>query len=308
MTNLYHLPHECKNYETFYPLPFSHWRYFGIVFRKFIYKHRTNSPYISSESLASIVDLSVLSEDELKNVKLESVKKSKSVFLKADLLEIFMDRFGRSLPRLVLFTGHSDRNFDIEPSIPANVVRWYCQNSAISDGKRIFTLPIGIENLSLGRAGRKRFFRATHTTRKLEVFVPPMSPTNPIRKPIVLECRSNPLFEIRTNFLDERSYFDLSSQYRFVLCLEGNGYENHRIWETLYQGNFPILLKSNWSRALEYLALPILLVNSIDEITEELLRSFADLHKNYDPLNHANLWIDYWRGIAAMNFDNIPEL
>ena len=90
---------------------------------------------------------------------------------------------------------------------------------------------------------------------------------------------------------------DLVKRYKFLLCLEGNGYENHRIWESLYLGIFPVLLKTRWSTTLEYLDLPILFINNLEEVNESLLFDFATKHKGYSPNQSETLWIPYWRDL-----------
>jgi hypothetical protein len=184
---------------------------------------------------------------------------------------------------------------------------WFCQNSAISDNKRIFTLPIGLEDISLGRAGRPKFFgesqRRKHKTNR--VFVPPMSPTNSIRRPTVLKCRNSAVFDVYPKFMGEKEYFSISSQYAFVLCLEGNGFENHRIWESLYQGSFPVVLSTPWSKSLQYLGLPILYVDSIEELDYAKLESFRSKHSTWNPLNAQTLWAPFWKKLANGDLSEI---
>jgi hypothetical protein len=165
----------------------------------------------------------------------------------------------------------------------------------------LFTLPLGLENRELGRAGLKKF----HKNRPVpvitnRVFVPPMSPTNPIRRKTILECFENPrVFDIQVQLLEEKDYFELAAKYRFVLCLEGNGFENHRIWETLYRGGLPILLRSNWSQSLCYLNLPIILIESVRELNEEFLifkdREFAKFSPELTPV----LWTPFWKSVIS---------
>lgn len=292
-----HPPDQCHRYQTFVPLPFSHKRHFGIKLRQIRYKGLTNKPFLSSESLASMADVTILNEGQLTRVNLNRIRKMKSLFLNADFLETFLEKFYEDLPEFVLFTGHSDRNFIAIPELLAKVRKWYCQNSSISDNQRIFTLPIGIENLSLGRAGRKQYFTNSKARHINRVLVTPMSPTNPIRKKTVLECMSMSNFDVFTQGLEERDYFAKMHDYQFNLCLEGNGYDTHRLWETLYLGRFPILLHSRWAESLTYLNLPIMIVNSIAEITEERLLAFWRKNEMFKPEEHSALWCDFWRDL-----------
>jgi hypothetical protein len=89
-----------------------------------------------------------------------------------------------------------------------------------------------------------------------------------------------------------------------LLCLEGNGFENHRIWESLYLGIFPVMLKSDWSLSLDYLKLPILLVDEISEITKELLQKFWQTNLDFNPKTKSELWMEYWEDLIASHLDN----
>jgi hypothetical protein len=79
--------------------------------------------------------------------------------------------------------------------------------------------------------------------------------------------------------------------------LEGNGFENHRIWEALYRGSIPILLRTNWSESLREYGFPLLYVDSIDDINQELLVDFGRKHANFDPTSLDALWVPFWKKI-----------
>jgi hypothetical protein len=191
----------------------------------------------------------------------------------------------------------SDENFDDFLSLPPSVSLCLIQNSTISDGDKIFTLPIGLENRKLGRAGNPTLYKNDSNASSInKVFVPPMSPTNPIRKKILSELRaaSSDCFEIDSNYVEIRRYIENVRRYKFILCLEGNGYENHRIWEALYLGIYPVVLDTPWSKSLSYLGLPILFINNIGEITEQRLAEFSGIHSDFRPSEMERLWIPFW--------------
>ena len=59
---------------------------------------------------------------------------------------------------------------------------------------------------------------------------------------------------------------------KFVLCPPGLGPDSYRLWEVLYLGAIPIIERTQggWDDLL--VDLPVLLVDSYDEITPEFLR------------------------------------
>lgn len=79
--------------------------------------------------------------------------------------------------------------------------------------------------------------------------------------------------------------------HSYVLCPRGNGVDTHRLWETLYMGSIPIVL---WDSAhAGWTDLPILFVNSWDEVTEERLR--AELPRfQTTQWNRQKLRVGYW--------------
>ena len=82
--------------------------------------------------------------------------------------------------------------------------------------------------------------------------------------------------------------------HSFVLCPRGAGIDTHRLWETLYMGSIPIVKNDvaheNW------LDLPILFIDSWDQVTEEFLlrekNRIEGMRWNRSKL-HSSYWINY---------------
>lgn len=55
-------------------------------------------------------------------------------------------------------------------------------------------------------------------------------------------------------------YLERCRQHAFVACPRGNGFDTHRVWETLYMGSVPILLDSPLARRV-YAGLPVVFVD-----------------------------------------------
>jgi hypothetical protein len=230
---------------------------------------------------------------------LHKVSSAKSIFIPGEKFAEFLESAGEYIIARTLVTGNSDQNF-VEPiELPSSVSIWLCQNNGILNMENVRTLPIGIENLRLGRSGLTKYFKPHRETAQIDrVLVPPMSPTNDIRLPTIFEAMKRPdIFEVRRTLVAEKVYFSMTRDFRFILCLEGNGFENHRIWETLYQGSFPVMFNSTWSKSLKYLCLPILFIDSLDEIDKDLLKDFASKNSDFKPNKMDTLWIPYWKRI-----------
>jgi hypothetical protein len=307
--NLWHTPLECSNYALYYPLPSSHKRYFSIKRNQIFYKHRTNDPYISGDSIARLTDYHAYGRSKKNSISITKLEEADSIFVPGELLLEFIQKYGSSIKARTLVTGNSDRNFTDEVILPPSIQLWLCQNSAMPTKLGVATLPIGIENISLGRTGFSYYYEKHYQDAdSTVVLVPPMSPTNSIRFKIVAEAMGRPdVFHVHRHLLPEKEYFSLVRSYRFIMCCEGNGFENHRIWETLYQGSFPVMLNSAWANSLKYLNLPILLINDLSEVTADLLKEFEVRHKDFDPSNTAQLWTPFWKSIILNAIVGPPQ-
>lgn len=285
-------------------------RYSAILARQFFFKLSTNAPYVSGDSIAKLCDYIAFGWFGSSKFDEAASKSAKSIFVRAEQLEE-LEVFGESLglrPSVVV-TGNSDRNFTVDRANPLGCKLWLCQNNAMTPRPGLATLPIGLENRRLGRLGQKSLFRKSKRrmqTALTRVFVPPMRPTNPERIKAVEEAQRRPdLFHVSREYVHERKYLDRVKDFQFVLCLEGNGFENHRIWECLYLGVFPILLRSRWSQSLTYLDLPLLVVDSLDDVCWELLEDFVARHSNWSPDSSDAIWVNYWRRVLETGHTSV---
>lgn len=104
-------------------------------------------------------------------------------------------------------------------------------------------------------------------------------------KPWVTVGTPVPTLEGRKQFLTD------IRNHSYVLCPRGNGVDTHRLWETLYLGSIPVVLwdtvHSGWTD------LPILFVNSWEEVTEDRLQR-EEVRFRETSWNLEKLTIDYW--------------
>jgi len=294
---------------------FSHFDFIKIMARRIVYFRSISSPYLSGDLFATMVDYAPWrskkhlltealrglllreSKDFEPRINLRRLASANSIFIPSHEIGSFVQKYQEHINAKVIVCGNSDFNFTEIPLMPNSVKICILQNSAISDGQKIFTLPIGLENLSLGRAGIKRFHKNLNSHSIYDrILIPPMSPTNKERYNALIWGRENPsIADTFFTLLPIEQYFDLAARYKFVFCSEGNGFENHRIWESLYQGSFPVLLKTAWSESLSNLGLPILYVGSYAEITSNLLHNFYESNKDFDPSACGWLWGPTWK-------------
>ena len=225
--------------------------------------------------------------------------KAKSVSVPSNILCEFFSLYGHLLNETVVISGNSDINFEKLNFLPLGCKKLYLQNSAISDNPRIGILPIGLENAKFGRGGLKKFYIREELPKFFnKILIPPMANTNSIRLNVLAWAKKNSeICEYRNEYLDINEYIELVNEYLFVFCAEGNGYDTHRLWETLYLNSFPIVLNTRWSKSLKDFNLPILFVDSLEELTKEKLDEHRRINVGFSAINHEILWIKYWKDV-----------
>lgn len=80
--------------------------------------------------------------------------------------------------------------------------------------------------------------------------------------------------EYNMSSLARINYLDKLRSYSLVPCPEGNGIDTHRLWETLYMGGTPVVIRNNFlPKVLD--ELPVIQLNSWEELTDtNILESF----------------------------------
>ena len=128
----------------------------AIRYRQFKFRKKTSSPYLSGDAFRSLCEIVIDSESDLDLVDKRRFDNS-NVFCRSDLLPSLIERVKGKGVIKNLVCGNSDFDFNNVPQGLLKVTqRAFLQNSSISDGKHIFTLPIGIENLRYGMNGLPR--------------------------------------------------------------------------------------------------------------------------------------------------------
>jgi hypothetical protein len=291
------------------PLPRSYFRILRIRVLRILFFFRNNSPYISGDSIAELTDYYVFGRNSKRPLNRKRLQESESISVPGHMFHLLLNHLFE-LPKLkTVVTCNSDQNFSGLVNLPSNISLWLCQNNSMSGDSRVHTLPIGIENIRLARSGFPNLHRPQSKFEiQNRVLVPPMSPTNVIRAQILEELNhNNSYFDIQTEYLKAKRYFSMTRRYRFILALEGNGFENHRIWEALYQNSFPVMLRTKWSLSLAELKLPIMYIDSISDISGNSLETFLQSHGGFQSNQHEALWTPYWKELIESGVFRNPN-
>lgn len=201
--------------------------------------------------------------------------------------------------KLIIVTHNSDMNVDDSFMLPDNVIKWYTQN-VNTINPRIESIPIGLEN--------DRWFPEVKKKEKmLAKLKEPRNYRNLVymnfnianapakRQPVYDYFKDKPWVTVQMgkNGIDFDEYLDNIYNHKFVLCPEGNGIDTHRIWETLYMGNIPIVLDSINNNF--YRNLSIIPTLSWEGINERFLENtYNSIYLN-DWDSRDILTFDYWK-------------
>jgi hypothetical protein len=89
-----------------------------------------------------------------------------------------------------------------------------------------------------------------------------------------------------------QTYKEELLDHKFILCPRGNGVDTHRMWEALYCGVIPVVQRSHVHAGIEG-KLPVLFVDSYQDVTEDLLLSVYHEYKN-KTWNMNMLAVSWW--------------
>lgn len=279
-------------------------RYFLLLFSfctLFGLERASSYPYLSGDTWRFFADWRLSKEEEFDP---KEVKLGDSVFVEYDLLK----KFGRKyLPkiknRFILITPNCESGTDNpQPGRFAEILNskklfaWFVQNIDREPSERVIPIPIGLANQvwTHGQVAALEPFALSQTPREKRdyfVYVNFSLYTNPdARRPCFAHFQEMP----SAYFAHERSFEEYladMSRSVFVASPPGNGLDCHRTWEALLLGCYPIVLSSTLNPLYENL--PVVVVSSWDEVTEEFLQKKQEefLHEKW---NFDKLYAPYW--------------
>ena len=192
------------------------------------------------------------------------------------------------------------------PSVPGKlerylndpkIIAWFGKNIDRNHPK-LHPLPIGLANNNTP-CGNTNVVKAAITsapsptarrTDKL-VYMNMIIRSNPKERVAALKALKDKKFCQFSERKPFAQYMKELSQFRFVASPNGLGTDCHRTWEAMLVGTIPIVTRSSIVELFD--DLPVLIIDSWDQITRELLeQKFEEItSKSY---NLKKLYADYW--------------
>ena len=259
--------------------------------RQSLNKNQSSFPYLSGDTFKALSDFSFSSENDFQTTR--DWRNVRVVFCKSDLFELFDSLRPSNLNPKVIICGNSDFDFhSIELKSYSGLKAIFLQNSFVSDQKLIYTLPIGLENARYSSNGRTRLFSNSLTTSKLnKVLVGPFGNTHSERIPL-MEMRSDISRHCIGERVNTKNHLRNLDSFKYVACPRGNGVDTHRVWESMYRGAIPVLVRNPWSQSLFDFGFPIILLDSWNEISHVINKD--SLLNPSQIRNSPFLWMPSW--------------
>lgn len=240
-----------------------------------------------------------------KNLDLKSLQKipeATTIFVKTDDLDFFFFKARRWINTSYILITH-DSDFEAPGKFlqflkDPQLIAWFGQNPSVTPSEKFIPIPIGIANpnwkhgnTSLIDAHRSPFFEGE---RPFLVYLNFSQNTYPQeRTPVFYQFCNKPFCLTKVNVGFDEYLSDLKT-VKFVLSPRGNGLDCHRTWEALLMGAVPVVKTSYLD--LIYEGLPVVIVNSWDEVTESfLIQKWDELQKQ--SFDDSKLTLGYWLGL-----------
>lgn len=246
---------------------------------------------------------------------LHNVKDGDTVYICTTAIPMFAQYYLQRLKtHIVLVSGDAD---DSIPSVHEQsciailqspyILQWFAQNCVL-DHTKLVHLPIGLDyhtmSVSDSRWGSKQ-----SPIEQEQSILNIASGTAPFYERL-RKCYST--FHFALNRGDRQEAYDSipkelvmyeptfvtrtqshvrQAEYAFVLSPFGGGPDCHRTWEALILGCIPIICSSNLDSLFE--GLPVLIVNSWKDVTQELLDTTVESYKGRT-FQYEKLTMKYW--------------
>lgn len=207
-----------------------------------------------------------------------SQKREDILYLRSDGLSQFLSQ-GAPTQRVVLAGGtdHDITKAEYETMTSFPSTKFFVQNLDFPETSNIFSLPIGVEDLSWGKNGMPWNFRKKLITRTKaqKILIGPFGNTHKVRSDCLRAGMSSKISQVLPERLPSWRYSSIASRYLFVACPRGNGLDTHRFWETLYRGSVPVVKDSAHSSNLRRYQVPHVSIrewdsDDLDQITAQV--------------------------------------
>lgn len=245
--------------------------------------------------------------------KFLSLASNDIAYIKTDMVKLGLNELNwrgkiqKLRPAKIWIMGHSTHPIDQTTfdKYQHNCQKWFATNK-LCNNEKIQALPIGITNNTKERLMHPIYgntdimIQTMNKSRSLKNLVYlnfNVATFKEDRIPCFNYFKDKPWVTVGSNIqtLDGRQTFlEEIRNHKFSICPRGAGVDTHRLWETLYMGSIPVVIKHD--ALMDFNDLPILFIDKWINVTEEFL------NKKYDEMqamqwNMDKLKFSYWENL-----------
>lgn len=267
---------------------------------RYYLNRRTSNPYISGDSFRALF------KNRIEGEKPNYSANGPFIFCESAHVSHFLDTHAHTIDHnFILISGNGDFNFNSLPvkNLPPNMKHWFGQNILFSC-PNCTPLPIGLENRYFMRSGQISKIKNIQKKAYLKepVIFGAFNTSNNIEERIPAKeyLLMHPLRREPKNRLPVNKFQHEMSKAMFTLSPPGNGFDCHRTWEALYFKTVPIVKKSIWADYFINLGLPLLAVNSWEDLlkfNEKFLTNWY--HEHIEGFSNQALYMPYWESLIT---------
>ena len=235
--------------------------------------------FIDGNKFKQMADLCF--DEQNKTFSREKVKEAEVIFVKGDLVDVFKQKI---LPYIKKDFKLITHNADTPNPLPhkdllndKRLIRWYGMNANLKHDK--FTpIPIGIANDRWDHGNKDLLYSIKKKKNKKDklVYCNFDFNTNPYRYKIYEQIKNKTFIDFDFTKRTQEEYWEILSQYKFVISPPGNSVDCHRVWEAIYLDVVPIIEKN---LAMEsFYSFPILTIDKWSDL--DILNLNEDLYKS----------------------------
>ncbi|PZO37668.1 MAG: hypothetical protein DCF19_18470 [Pseudanabaena frigida] len=271
---------------------------FVIITEQISHFHINVGDFINPQNVLFFKDFKNISSNSInklnsyfENFATNNNKKQIKLFVYTHLLEEFVEYVVDILDKryeYIIYLHNSDHHFnDCNSKLleAKHITKVFSQNINLSDlHPKLNFLPIGIAN-SMWEHGNIHALHETITrTSSLEkiknLYVNINPNTFPYRKDVLGAIKKSNSYLVASEAKPFAEYLNDLSEYRFCLCVRGNGVDTHRFWESLYLGVIPVIINNKHTNTQNYIQYLNLLDIPFFEITEDSLDVITQKYTN----------------------------
>jgi hypothetical protein len=256
---------------------------------------------VHGDKIAALCDVEINSPTLCRNVK-ELGTRNQIVFCKTDMLDDlfnYLYQYDDTDRTFVLITHNSDYLIDETrwETRPRCIKMWYAENAVIVRD-RLRPVPLGVERPDGGGYSSDMVTLEAELTccftqtDRLAFMCHNVNNNRAQREQVTELLKDKSWATWRPHGMSFKEFCHNVHAHPFTICPEGNGPDTHRMWEALALGSIPIIKQSTFAE--HWNDLPVLIVNSWTEVTEDYLKEMQERIQERE-WDLSVMTMDYWK-------------